>query len=282
MKLGAYVLASDPTWITESISAYYDYIDVLVVSYDSTYRGWTGAKIPVGECLQKLRNCDTQSKIVELPGTYSTGVGLPIDRDTKQRQECIDYLSDHVDWILQIDTDEYIPNVTKLIEQTTGMPKEITGIEWPMRVLFRKLSKRKYLAISNTDYQPTYEYPGPILVRSHVTLVDARRTTGTVVRYAVLGDTSSLQLQANHVNGVDVRRVLDDKDAVIHNSWARNPDVVWRKVASWGHHEGIRSLFYYLFIWLPAPITSKILNDFHPFAKGLWPKLTNLEVGVGE
>lgn len=282
MKIGAYVLAADATWITKSISAYYDFIDVLVVSSDSDSKSWTGIDIPVRDCRELVKELDVGSKIVEISGHYSTYAGTPMQRETKQRQDCIDYLSDKVDWIIQLDTDEWIPNVSDLIDTLNGIPNDVCGVEWPMRVLFRHLSGNNYLGISDILGNPVYEYPGPVLVRKNVTLVDARRISGRVVRYAVMGDISSIQLRAEHIVGIEVRQELDSTSAIVHNSWARSPKNVWTKVTSWGHSNGVKSLVYFFCIWLPSTITWRALSDIHPFASGLWPKLSKVVIESSE
>jgi hypothetical protein len=278
MKIGAYVLAADPTWITQSIGAYYDVIDVLLVSYDSSSKSWSGTDIPVAECVDKVREVDKRSIMVELSGDYSTIDGSPMDRDTKQRQDCVNYLSSRVDWILQIDTDEWIPDINLVIRILNDLPQDICGIEWPMRVLYRKLGSGSYLAISDLDSKPVYEYPGPIIVRSNETLIDARRISNRIIRYAVRGDTSSLQLSLEHTVGVTVNDSLTNANVIIHNSWARSPKSVWRKISSWSHNDGCRSLFYFFLVWLPSPFTWRTIRNIHPFAQGLWPKLSILNV----
>ncbi len=268
------MLAADPTWIYESIAAYYDFIDILVVSFDCNSKSWTGSDIPVDECRQKIREIDSRCIIVDISDDYSGSPGTPIQRDTSQRQACIDYLSTRVDWIIQIDTDELMPDIRPVLTEIQNIPENVDGIEWPMRVLYRQLSSNSYLGVSNLDSNPVYEYPGPIVVRKNVTLVDARRISTQVVRYSVIGDTSSLQLKGCHIDGIQIRSTLDHSSAIVHNSWARSPKSVWRKVRSWGHNDGLKSLLYFVFTWLPSPVTWRYLRNIHPFAKGLWPKLT--------
>lgn len=273
VMIGAYVLLADPTWITASVRQYYDLIEVLVVSYDSKCKGWTGADVPVAECLEKLRQLDVDGKIVEIVGDYSGGSSSPIEKDTKQRQDCVDYLSNAVDWIVQLDTDEWFPNVTDIIKLVATLPSDIDGIEWPMKVLYRQLGRNNYLAISDPKSNPVYEYPGPVIVRRNVRLVDARRISTQVLRCCVAGDVSSIQLSESHVNGIALLKNLSHDQVIIHNSWARCWQVVHRKVKTWGHNDGLRSMLYFWLIWFPAPFTWRMMSDFHPFAKGLWPKL---------
>jgi hypothetical protein len=40
-RIKAYVLAADPTWVEFSVSAYYPYVQEIIVSYDRRGLGWT-------------------------------------------------------------------------------------------------------------------------------------------------------------------------------------------------------------------------------------------------
>ena len=51
MHLTAYVLAADPAWVGISVLSYYDLVEEMVISYDENGKGWTGAPIPVDECI---------------------------------------------------------------------------------------------------------------------------------------------------------------------------------------------------------------------------------------
>ena len=254
----------------------------MVISFDSTYIGWTGAPIPVAKCLFDLHSLDVDSKIVELAGDYSTISGNPMDRETKQRQDCVDYLSDYVDWIVQLDTDELIPDFDKLVAISENVPAGIAGIEWPMRVLYRKVGEFDYLAVSDCHLKPIYEYPGPILVRANVQFRHARNIFEPIVRYSVRDDSSSLQLQSQHTTGITVVPDLEHGDAIIHNSWARSSSVVFTKIRSWGHSQGLKSLLYFVLFWYPSPLTWPLLRNFHPFARGLWPRLSVINVNLGK
>ena len=66
---------------------------------------------------------------------------------------------------------------------------DVVGIEWPLRVLYRRLSDRTFVAVSGAAGGPVVEYPGTTVVRPHARLVDARRPgEGVIVRHVVKGD----------------------------------------------------------------------------------------------
>jgi hypothetical protein len=63
------------------------------------------------------------------------------------------------------------------------------------------------------------------------------------------------------------------EDAMLHFSWARTPEEMQLKVASWSHHDGLKSWIFYHLYWKGAPYLWRWMRDFHPFARGLWPAL---------
>lgn len=271
--LHAYVLAADPTWLCSSVEQYYDLVDRIVVSYDEKGMGWAGAPVAVECCLQRLRGMDRDRKMVYVPGSFSDTSRSAISNDTAQRREALAVAGEGADWVLQLDTDEVLPQPTALVARL-AVAAEIgaEGVEWPMRVLYR-CRRRDYLEVVDRDGQPRYDYPGPVAVRPAARLVDARRIDGPILRCVVHGDDRSLQLRRPEAPGETRLSDLQPQAAILHNSWAREPASVRRKVRSWGHNMGWRSDAYYWTKWYASPVTWRWLRDFHPFSEGLWPRL---------
>lgn len=272
-RLGAYVLAADPTWLRSSIERYYDELDVLVVLASESGRGWTGAPVQARRCVDMVRELDVRGIAEIIFGDWVDSAN-PMAADTAQRQAGINALGDRVDWILQIDTDELLPDLealrAALIEaESVG----VAAVEWPMRVLYRRLRTGDYLEVVAQSGSPRFEYPGPIAVRAGTTLSDARRASIPYLRPVVRGDTESLQVARPPEDGELRRPTIDPTAAILHNSWARSPKDVRRKVRSWGHGGSLKSAFYYWLVWMPSPLTWRWLRSFHPMARQLWPRL---------
>jgi hypothetical protein len=273
VRIGAYILAADPTWLRSSLARYYDHIDVLVVSIASDNRGWTGAVIQATHCLDVVRGCDPR-RIVRIDAGSWVDAENPMRAETAQRNSALVALGDEVDWVLQIDSDELLPSfgpLERILDEADQ--RGISAVEWPMRVLYRRLSNGRYLEINTRGGQACFEYPGPIAVRVGVKLVDARRIAGDFLRPVIAGDTDSLQV-SGPARGGEIRLIgLPVDEAILHNSWARSPTSIRRKIAAWGHHGGRRGWVYYYVRWLPSTLTWRHMHDFHPFSRGLWPAL---------
>jgi hypothetical protein len=176
--------------------------------------------------------------------------------------------------VLQIDTDEVLPRWEALraaIAETErrGLP----AVEWPMRVLFRRLRDGRFLEVANADRSAHFEYPGPVAVRPDVRLTDCRRADGPYLRPVVRGDHSSLQVVRPAEEGEHRVENVEPEDVIWHNSWGRTPSFIRTKIRSWTHGRGARSWLYYYVQWLPSPLTWRIMRDFNHVYAPLWPRL---------
>lgn len=273
-RIGAYIMPGDPIWLASSLSQYYPLLDELVIIAPRSHRGWTGIEIPVDECLDIVRRLDTRGIQRIVWGEWAN-TKEPMRADSAQRQAAIDALGDGIDWILQIDNDEVLPNPAALISLLSEAERRgIGAVEWPMRVLFRRLRGGDYLEVCGPNGSPRYDYPGPIAVRPGRVTSDARRGPGAFLRPVVRGDKQSLQLRQSPTEGEVRLEALSHSDAIVHNSWGREPSAVHRKIRTWGHAAGLKGEIYYWSKWWLAPALWPVMRNFHPFARGLWPRLT--------
>jgi hypothetical protein len=271
-RIGAYVLPGDTVWLERTLRAYYPLLDALVVPVPADGRGWTGAPIPVDEALAAIERVDTRGLLRRVSGTW-TRPHEPMRADTAQRNAALAALAGEVDWVIQLDNDELLPDAAALVAAIDEAEKRgLDAVEWPMRVLFRR-TRRHVFEIVAGDRSRRYDYPGAIAVRPGVRVVDARRVGIPFLRPVVAGDRASLQLAHPLAPGEERWEALEPEQAVIHNSWARSPREILQKTRSWGHASGWRGRLYYAAVWLPAPLTWRWARDIHPFARGLWPRL---------
>ena len=271
--LSAYVLAADPTWLEYSVRAYYPHVEKIIVSYDMGGLGWTGAPIPVDECLSRLKAIDGDRKMRFVPGTFSRRDMAPMENDTFQRNTALQLASEKADWVLQLDTDEWIPHVKPLLDAITKAENEgLPAVEWPMRVLYRMLADGRFLEVCAGGGLDHFEYIAPIAVRAGTRLVHSRRTEGGFLRAVVKGDNRSLQLLRPCQQGEVRQEALESQHAIVHNSWAREPYEVARKLRSWSH-ASLRAWMYFGTTWLPSAWFWRVMTDLHPFFGAVWPAL---------
>jgi hypothetical protein len=278
VRLAAYLLAADPTWIEKSVLAYYDQVEEILVSYDEAGIGWSGSRVQSEAAVVRLRAIDVAGKMRFVGGNYHSLPSAPAS-EIHQRQAALDAVAPTVDWVLQIDSDEVVPDMGVLIAALHHADERgLRAVEWPMRVLFRRLNSRVYLVVTGKDGRGHFEYPGPIAVRPGAVFRDARQGDAPFLRPVVAGDDSSLQLTRDSAADEDRSFTIEDSQAILHNSWGRSPAVVRRKVQAWGHHDGWRTWRHYLFTWLPSRYLWRWQRELHPFSDGLWPRLAKIEI----
>lgn len=280
-RIGAYVLPGDTVWLEQTLTRYYGLLDALVVPVPEDGRGWTGVPIPVQAALEVIDRVDHRRIARHVKGRW-TNVANPMRADTAQRQAALDALRGKVDWVIQLDGDELLPDPHVMIAAIDEAERRgLDAIEWPMRVLFRR-TRRYVFEIVSESGTPRYDYPGSVLVRAETCVNDARRVDGPYMRLVVRGDEASLQIARAPEDAEERWDGLAPEHAIIHNSWARTPHEIRQKTRSWGHASGWRGRVYYYAVWLPAPLTWRLLRDFHPFARGLWPRLARRKVTAAE
>lgn len=270
-RIGAYVLPGDPVWLERTLPQYYPLIDDLVVPVPADGLSWLGKELPLDEVLGIIRALDTRGIARYVSGEW-VDTAQPLRADTAQRQAAVDALVD-VDWVLQLDNDEYLPAPERLAEALDAADAAGVGIlDWPMRVLYRRTRRHVYEVVGASG-QPIYEYPGPIAVRAGTRLREARKAEGAFLRLVVRGDASSEQVRRAPEPGEHRLELLSADDAILHNSWARSPRAIARKIASSGHARDTSLTRYYWVHWRPAPVLWRVMRDFHPLFGGLWPRL---------
>lgn len=232
MRVSAYVLIADPNFLRESLRAYYDRVDRIVLSYDENATSWTGTPLPVEECLAIIDSVDTAGKCVRVPGHYARLDHHPLDNDTFQRQQALDAASGGADWVLQLDTDEIMIDPERFFAalhraDATGM----SGMDYPSRWLYSHVGADRYLEASSRFWRYRSSYPGPLAVRAGTRLSHARQAD--VLRYRV--DLRPWNTDPAHRHDERVHQVVPAASAVIHYSWVRDHDTMRRKFGWSGH-----------------------------------------------
>lgn len=232
MNISAYVLLADPAFLAQSVGAYYDRVDRIILSYDETATSWTGTPLPVEECLEIIEALDTQNKCVHAPGRFSRLDRDPLDNDTYQRQQALDAASDGADWVLQLDTDEVMLDADRFFGSLVRA--EATGasaMHFPSRWLYSRVAPGQFLEASSRFWRPIASFPGPLAIRAGSRLAQSRQAP--VPHYRV--DLRPWNTDPAHHHETFVHEVVPPEAAVLHYSWVRDHDTIRRKFGWSGH-----------------------------------------------
>ncbi len=233
-RVSAYVMLADPSYLAQSLSAYYGKVDRIVVSYDRSGTSWTGTRLPIAQCLDIVKTIDTEGKCVEVPGDFARLDHDPLANDTYQRQSALDAASEGSDWVLQLDTDEVMLSPDAFFAsldraESTGAG----GLDFPARWLYTRAAPGRYLEQSSRFWRFAASYPGPLAVRAGTRLRLARQADVTLHRV----DLRSRNTDKWHPRDAPVHEVISPEDAVMHFSWVRDPEVIRQKFGWSGHTE---------------------------------------------
>jgi len=232
MRLNAYILAADPAFLTESVSAYYDLVETIVVSYDQNGRGWTGAPIPVETCLARLKELDRDRKMRFLPGDFARLDYSPMENETYQRQQALNAAAEGADWVLQLDTDEVALDPGELVRSVEAADAAgFRSLAYPSRQLYCEVAPGTYLECARRFARPAACFLGPVAVKGAVKLINARRSEAASYHVG----HSSKPPQGGMMAGIPVNRVVKLEQSIIHYSWIRSEGELRRKFASWSH-----------------------------------------------
>ncbi len=235
MRLSAYLLAADPAHLEKSVASYYSVVEKIIVSYDENAQSWTGEPIPVRTCLARLSAIDTAGKMRFVPGSYFRPQHSPIENDTFQRQCAFDLASEGADWVLQLDTDEALPDLPEFMACLSEANRlGFEGMEYPARWLYcqvGKTGKNHYLEACGRFWQIAAGYPGPVVVRPGAQFLCARQCHSALYRV----DFSRRNTDPWHAASVPVHRVIRADQGIHHYAWVREADQLASKAKSSGH-----------------------------------------------
>jgi len=238
MRLNAYLLAADPAHIEKSVASYYRAVEKIIVSYDENGHGWTGEPIAIRTCLDRLRVIDAAGKMRFVPGSYFRPEHSPIDNDTFQRQCAFDIAGEGADWVIQLDTDEALPDLTEFMTCLLEANKlGLAGMDYPARWLYCKVGRTSrsgadhYLESCGRFWQIAAGYPGPVAVRPGAKFTCARQCNAALYRV----DFSHRNTDPWHDASAPIHRVIRADQGIHHYAWVRDADQLASKAKTSGH-----------------------------------------------
>lgn len=234
-RISAYVLLADPSYLKESIGAYYPYVDRIVLSYDRAATSWTGTPLPIDQCLRIVAELDVDGKCEHHAGDFGRAGFSAFDNETHQRQAALDEASVGADWVLQLDTDEVMLEPETFFAMLERAERAgAAGLDFPARWLYTRSRGGRYLEVTRRLWQSAAAYPGPLAVRSGTVLHHARQADIDLFRVDFAAQSTDPWRRAD----APVHAVIPVSQAVAHFSWVRDPEVIRRKFA-WSGHEAV-------------------------------------------
>lgn len=236
MRIAAYVMAGDPAWAAQSIASYYDLVDRIVVSYDIDGLSWAGFPMDVDGTIARMLEVDSASKIELLPGAWHDPDAFTLDMETRQRQAAIDHVSEGVDWVLQLDSDEIALAPARLANSIVEADRAGAGaLHYPLRHVYQRTLAGKLLEQSRRWGGVRAGYPGPVAVRSGTRLTHCRQVND-VEHFRI--DFEATNTDPAHPHDAPVHGVVSTDEAIMHMSWVRTQEQMEGKAKTSGHAEG--------------------------------------------
>jgi hypothetical protein len=236
LRTNAYVLAADPAFLAASVRSYYDAVDRIVVSYDEKHLSWSGRPIPVEICLTELRTVDSKGKLDLRPGDYSHPGLHAMECETRQRRAALESASEEADWVLQLDNDEIIPNLSVFIEMVSRADAgSATGLDFPSRWIYARTRGGRFLEACTRWWRTAAGYPGPLAVRAGAFLKHARQCEGPLFRV----DFRERNTDPWRGPGAQVHATVPVDAGVLHFSWVRTVEEMMLKAQISGHREAV-------------------------------------------
>jgi hypothetical protein len=245
-------MVADPAFLAASVSSYYDGVGRIVVTYDEDRVSWSGQSVPIDQCLAELRQIDREGKLDLLPGRYARPELPPMNCETRQRQASLDAASIGADWVVQLDSDEVIPDVAVFLEMLRRAARaRADALEFPSRWLYARTGEGRYLEASSRWWRAAAGYPGPLAVRAGAKLRVGRQCEGSIFRV----DFRKQNTDPWHPRHAPVHATVPVDKGVLHYSWVRSGEQLQKKATTSGHRDD--------FDW-DAGITRWRLHQRHP------------------
>jgi hypothetical protein len=234
MTINAYVLAADPSFLAASVRSYYELVERIVISYDEDGLSWSGEPTAVDECLAELQTIDHDGKLDLRPDKYSCPERAPIECETAQRQAALAVAGENANWVLQLDSDEVVPEPSIFLEMVRRADSaRADALHYPSRWLYTRTRDGRYLERCTRWWRAAAGYPGPLAVRPGTVLRVARQCDGDLFRV----DFRARNTDPWHDAATPVHATVPVSAGVLHFSWVRSHEELAAKAAVSGHRD---------------------------------------------
>lgn len=243
IKVG-YLVSYDYDMFFTSAKYLYDYVDEIFLAIDKSRKTWSGNDFEIpGNFFEKVELFDVKNKIeFYFDDFYVPGLS-PMECDTRERNMLLKVMGKG--WLMQVDVDEYIYD----FEKTAKFLKQ----HWYLNV-FPKLTPIVFKGVWVTLFK---ELPdGYLYIENNE-------------RFSFITNCSSFDVcrtnykVSNHLTNIKV----------IHQSWARSEEEMFRKIKNWSHSDDFDTQKYFEF-WKTLDSTNyNRYKNIHPMIPAQWNEL---------
>lgn len=247
IKVG-FCVAYDWHLLKISVPLVYQEADLICFSIDKERRTWSGITYGFDQVDfdNWVAEIDREKKIIIDEGNFSDTSLSPIQNDNLQRNEMAKAMGPG-GWHIQIDADEYILDFNgfcSYLKQFDQNPKP--GEKKAINVCINLIPLIKFI------------YNGYIAAGANENYEVAPFATNAPVYHAARRN--------GHFNHISPYFAL-------HETWARDEQVLWDKLNNWGHRDDFNKKSYFK-LWLALDEENyKYIKNFHPIKGDTWPFL---------
>jgi hypothetical protein len=248
IKVG-FCVAYDWELLRKSVPRVYEYTDTIVFSIDKHRKSWAGTPYDFDESAfqQFLLEVDTEKKIRVYEDDFSLESLSPIENDNRQRNLMAKEMGEG-GWHIQIDSDEYFLDFKGFIEYLKNLNANPQPTQKPINICCGELSLIKRL-------EDGYIYTDNFLTNINA----APFATNKPDEYSSARRNGFF----NHLSPF----------FVLHESWARNDDELWKKINSWGHRDDFNKESYFKLWQAIDKHNYQYIHNLHPLNPEAWSSL---------
>jgi len=246
-RLNAYVLLADPAFIEESVRSYYPLVQRIVASYDRSHLSWSGHPVRTAECIERLRRIDTERKVEFVPGDFSSPDRPAEECDTAQRNVALRLAASEADWVVQLDTDEVIPDLRCFASAIKeAHRRHFVALDFPARWLLAEPRPGLFIERATALLRTASGFPGSAAIRADQSLAFCRELGPPPARplpRVFRVDIRRRSADPARKRGWPVHAVVDRRQSILHFSWVRTSAEVADRLRFHSHADGIASSF---------------------------------------
>jgi len=240
VKVG-FLVSYDYEFIKLALPRVYDHVSEIFFAVDVEGVTWSGESFLIADEFWKwLKAFDIENKIAIYRDQFYVPGMSAMECETRERNMLAKQMGT-ADWYIQIDSDEYFIDFGFFVEKLRRLrPEGPTTVTCRVLTLFKELSEG-FLFIDESEETLNFATNSPIYL---------------VAR-----------------NNAPEYTYIHWNDLVLHQSWARSADDIYKKLNNWGHKNDFNVTSFYKLWDAIDKDNYYVLHHFHPLNPVLWPKL---------